>query len=83
MEQQARNFSPVFEPETVAEINRAYAGALAALGGTAVGSETRVAVAKYMMDLAKAGETDEYRLRNAALSMWRQNSGKAGRYTGL
>jgi hypothetical protein len=75
MDRQASTFNGAFDPETVAKINRAYAGAIAALGAEDAHSDARAALAKHMMDLAKAGETDEHRLRETALAELRQNSG--------
>jgi hypothetical protein len=73
-----------FSPEEVNAINRAYQAALRNLGEPDYHSESRAILGRYVMELAKAGETDELRLYEGALArMRRPVSEKEGPASGI
>ena len=57
-----------FSPEMVATINRAYENATVQLGIQHAHSDRRAVLAKCIMELAKAGETEEQQLRDRAIA---------------
>jgi hypothetical protein len=63
-----RRDAPVFTPEAVDVINRAYERALATIGGDRAHGNRRADLAKHIMDLARDGEHDEDKLCSRAVS---------------
>ncbi len=82
MDEGHSNHEGAFDPDTIATISRAYESALAALGVRDAAAPLRASLAKYLMQLALAGETDETRLRDAAVADMTSEY-QPSRYTGL
>jgi hypothetical protein len=61
-----------FDPETIDVMSQALAGAFAALGITDKPDDAKVTLAKRIIDLARGGERDPERLKDAALKAFRQ-----------
>lgn len=66
------NNQAVFSPEMVKMINSAYESAVVALGIKSTDSDQRVNLAKFILNLAKAGETSEAQLMDGGLAAMRR-----------